>query len=232
MLTTTQKEAFRKIKEKVRAEDGGLGAKQRGDFYYRMSKILKDELEGLDDLVRLMNDIPESYLEKIDFQTAALAAMVLAEHLVEKIAPVKIDSSAQGRHHATRRYQINMGKISLPDLSNITATLRVDYDPDETEITLFDRLSQTLFSLNHLINEAAFVPRRYTAEEFNKIALPVIKSKKNYRIFGPESIVGVPPENFSLNGLDGVENGALDSKLKEDFRTIRNRLSNEIDHVK
>lgn len=90
MLTQNQKEAFKKIKEKVSVEDGGLNAKQKGDFYYRMSKILKDELEGLNDLVFLMNELPDSYLEKIDLNETAKSAMKLTEELIKKLNPPQI----------------------------------------------------------------------------------------------------------------------------------------------
>jgi hypothetical protein len=81
MLTDNQRKTFQDIQE------GKLNPKQKGDFYYRMSKILKEELEGLDDASRLLDELPESYLEKIDFEKIAVFATGLTEKLIEKRSP-------------------------------------------------------------------------------------------------------------------------------------------------
>ena len=79
MLTDTQKGTLLKLK------DGKLTPKQKADFYYRMSNILKKELEGLDDVLLLLEEIPDTYLEKISLQNTAAPAMKLATKILEKV---------------------------------------------------------------------------------------------------------------------------------------------------
>ncbi len=71
-------------------KEGKLNSKQKADFYYRMSNILKDSLEGLEDIAFLLNEIPNSYLEKINLTAAASSAMKLAEKIIEKTNPPQV----------------------------------------------------------------------------------------------------------------------------------------------
>ncbi len=84
MLTDRQKETFKDLKE------GKLTPKQKADFYYRMSNILKDNLEGLEDVAFLLNEIPASYLEKINLIAAATSAMKFTEKLIETTNPPQV----------------------------------------------------------------------------------------------------------------------------------------------
>jgi hypothetical protein len=216
MLTENQKDAFRRIKT------GGLNPKQKGDFYYRMSKILKDELEGLNDVSYLLDELPKSYLEKIDLKETAVAAIKLTEKLIKKIGPVKVKTTKDGSN-ALRRYQIAFPRMALPDLSDIVATIQVSYEPDEKEIALFKHLNNVVFSLNHLINEAVFDSHTYTSAEFDKNVLPIIKSKKNYKI---------KFEGFQGNVSDAatfasLEDGSLQD-IENAFSSINDRLPNAI----
>lgn len=84
MLTENQKKTFQELKE------GKLTAKQRTDFYYRMSKILKNELERIEEMTCLLNELPDVYLEKVDFTNTIAAAMELTETLLKKLDPPQI----------------------------------------------------------------------------------------------------------------------------------------------
>lgn len=84
MLTDRQKETFKELKE------GKLTAKQKADFYYRMSNILKDNLEGLEEMAFLLKEIPDNYLEKINLIVAAISAMKLTEELIKKLDPPQV----------------------------------------------------------------------------------------------------------------------------------------------
>ena len=147
MLTENQKEAFRKIKEKIKLEDGGLNAKQKGDFYYRMSKILKDELEGLKDLAFLLDELPDSYMRKIDFRDVVIAAMKLTEELVQRIDPWPVGEHVDGEMRAFRVFgnsiptspQQEPGKCTLESFS---------YTASQEEIDLHQRLK---FHLNKIM---------------------------------------------------------------------------------
>jgi len=84
MLTDKQEKTFQKLKV------GELNASERADFYYRLSGILKKDLGGLRDLSRLLDEIPEGNLKKINLMEAATAAMELTEKLVKKLDPPQV----------------------------------------------------------------------------------------------------------------------------------------------
>jgi len=159
MLTENQKEAFRKIKKKTKVEDGGLNAKQKGDFYYRMSKILKEDLGGLDDLVFLLNELPDSYLEKINLSETADSAMRLMEKLVDKVNPTVI---VNGK--AVQIFKIKRPSF-VPGINEFIVNVKVTYTPTNEGKCFLDRLA------NHIKRmEATTSPTKdshiYTPEEF------------------------------------------------------------------
>ncbi len=84
MLTDKQEMTFQKLKA------GELTASEKADFYYRLSGILKKDLEGLKDLSRLLDEIPEGSLKKINLVEAAVTAMDLTEKIVKKLDPPRI----------------------------------------------------------------------------------------------------------------------------------------------
>ena len=180
MLTENQKEAFRKIKEKVKVESGGLNAKQRGDFYYRMSKILKEEIEGLNDLVFLLNELPDSYLEKIDLRDAALSAMDLTEKLTRMLAPSPIAApDEKGIRHVFRHFMVELPN-PFPGMQTATASIKATYEPTSEEIVFFNQFVGHIGKLEEIYDENEHDPHHYTSEEFNKqILQPLRTSKKN-----------------------------------------------------
>ena len=84
MLTDKQEETFQKLNA------GKLTASEKADFYYRLSGILKKDLEGLKDLSRLLDEIPKGNLKKINLMDAATTAMELTEKLIKKLNPPQV----------------------------------------------------------------------------------------------------------------------------------------------
>lgn len=177
MLTENQKEAFRKIKKKLKTEEGGLNAKQRGDFYYRMSKILKDELEGLNDLVFLLNELPDSYLEKIDLSEVTKSAMGLTEGLVKKIGPSPYASrDKEGKYHIYRHFKVDMsGK--LPGVTQATASIDVVYEATVEEVQFFQRLTDHIILLEEMYRYNERPNEILTPEEMDKKVASIVKGR-------------------------------------------------------
>ncbi|MGD0950915.1 MAG: hypothetical protein ABR985_00705 [Methanotrichaceae archaeon] len=157
MLTKSQQNKFDKIRK------GELKPKKKGDFYYRMSKILAKRLDELETTSFLLSEIPESYQspEKIDIIKAAIRAMKLTEELVERLEPafvspiLKDDDGNEsdyksprkdGKHRQRvgsriiRRYKVN-AKSYLRGLTDGTATFKVSYEPSKEEIDFLNRLT-------------------------------------------------------------------------------------------
>lgn len=131
MLTRRQQETFQKLKE------GKLTTKQKADFYYRVSNILKDDLESIDDLMRLIDELPDAYLEKIDFRKAAVSAMKLTETLIKKLDPVPLSVSDDLTYQAVSYLTVHNVRHGKPDT---TINVKTTYAPTEDEIEFFKML--------------------------------------------------------------------------------------------
>jgi hypothetical protein len=107
MLTDIQKETFGKLKE--------LSPKQKADFYYRMSNILKNYLEGLDEAVYLLDKIPNSYLEKIDLQKATAKSMLLSEAMLKQLSLPTVQANfILTDIKAVRKFDLGEDNLRLP----------------------------------------------------------------------------------------------------------------------
>jgi hypothetical protein len=84
MLTDIQEETLQRLKS------GELTASEKADFFYRLSGILKKDIGKIKDLSRLLDEIPDSNLKKINLVEAATAAMELTKKLVEKLDPPQV----------------------------------------------------------------------------------------------------------------------------------------------
>jgi hypothetical protein len=187
MLTENQKDTFQELKE------GKLTSKQKTDFYYRMSKILKSELEGIEELSHLLEDLPDSYLEKIDFTKTAIAAMELTEKLVKRLDPAypspiakdidgnEYDISEGGPWKMVGRRVIRHFKIDmsdqLPGLTEALAGVEVSYEPFQEEVALLHRLTEHQMTIKRIRDESANDPHIYGAKAFNEAILPKLKTR-------------------------------------------------------
>lgn len=201
MLTQNQKEAFKKIKEKVAVEDGGLTAKQKGDFYYRMSKILKEELEGLSDLVFLLKELPDSYLEKINLPEVGECAMKLTEELVKKVGPSPYAArDEEGKYHIVRHFRVDMSG-QFPGLTTATADYDISYEATKEEVEFFSHLRYHLVALEQIYESNERSYEVLTREELEKKILFVTKGRPYIpKIVG---LVGSPTEETAKNIMDG-----------------------------
>jgi hypothetical protein len=184
MLTNIQKKTFQDL------EDGKLTTKQKADFYYRLSGILKNDLEGLEDITHLLDELPPSYLEKIDYRKAALDAIDLLENLIQKLGPAPVSAhDDKGIRHVIRHYNVDLGS-SLPGSKGATAHIKTSYEPSKEEIVFFNQLMGHIGRLEGAIAHNEHDPRVYTPDEFNQVVLPALKARgKNFQA-ETTSIVG------------------------------------------
>lgn len=219
MLNPKQRETFQKIRDKVTVEHGGLSAKQRGDFHYRMSKILKDELEGLNDLVFLLNELPDSYLEnKVDLRKAAVDAMGLTEKLIDMLDPPAI---REDDHQAKQRFRVDLASV-LPGFPSTIAMYNTSYLPSEEEIDFSNRLLYHTQRLKEILTGGQ-LPKLYSVREFDMI-LSNLRKKRDFRI-DDQGLVKIPSKELTdkiLNGEDFIPPSDIDRA-----KTILSRKMNE-----
>lgn len=198
-------------------EDGKLTAKQRADFYYRTSKTIAKELEKIKELCDLLEVIPDSYLEKIDFREVATSAMKLTEILIEKSKPAHISRELlDGSAHAERFYTIALGN-SLPGLKNATMNLGVKYKPTKEDLRFYQRLHD---HKNHIIPVVAD-NGKYPLNEFVKEILPDIKDKDPDAKITNRGIIGyMLPEEFDVT----KEPEPIDPKLLDAIEKVANEI--------
>ena len=219
MLNTKQRETFQKIKDKIKVDEGGLTAKQRGDFQYRMSRILKDELEGLNDLVFLLNELPDSYLKnKIDLRKAAVDAMGLTEKLIDMLDPPAI---REDNHQAKQRFRVDLAS-ALPGFPSTIAIYKASYSPSEDEIDFSHRLLCHTQRLKEILTGGQ-LPKLYSVREFDMI-LSDLRKKRDFRI-EEQGLVKTPSKEL----IDKIQNDGdfIPSSDVDRAKTILSRKMNE-----
>lgn len=183
MLTVKQKAIFQELKQ------GKLTPKQKADFYYRMSKIFKAEAEStIKEMSMLLDEIPDTYLDKIDFYAMANDSMELLEKLAERLEPAPVYNMEDGKI-VSRRYRVEINN-PLPDIIvrddyKPLAILNVTYQPDESEAKFIDGLQKFIDRAERSIAFAEREIGNCSMEEFN-IKLKRLKGKQNL-------IVGLSP---------------------------------------
>lgn len=166
VLTETQKETLDKLKE------GKLSPKQRSDFYYRMSKILKQEIEGLEDISLLIDELPESYLEKIDLREAAIRAMKLTEKLIKKTRPALTYSTPNDKNDkfvAVRNYWVDFGSL-IQGLEQYPYKIKVTFKPTKEDIEYFRKVLEYLMHSSDRIYNFSFDNKAvFKIDDLNKV---------------------------------------------------------------
>ena len=191
MISKPQQEMFDRIKE------GKLTAKQKGDFYFRMSMILMKKLNELKTISYLLDAIPLSYQDKIDLMGPAMHAMDITENLVERLDPAYPSPIIRDRkgnecdieeappdgeewNFAGRRiiryFNVNM-KSYLPGVADTTATLKTSYEPSDDETAFLHRLTDHQLKIEDIRKESASDRRRYTHKELKENILPRLKNR-------------------------------------------------------
>lgn len=195
MLTDRQKETFKELKE------GKLTAKQKADFYYRMSNILKDNLEGLEEMAFLLKEIPNNYLEKIDHITAATAAMKLTEKLVKMVEPSPFAARDEsGKYHIYRHFKVDLSN-ELQGLTQSVASVDVAYEPTEEEMRFFRLLMYHIVVLQEMYERNERPNEVFTLEELDKKIASIVKGRPfTKNIVG---MVGTPTEETAKKIMDG-----------------------------
>lgn len=195
MMTDKQKETFQKLK------DGKLNPKQKADFYYRMSKILKEELERITDITSLLDELPNSYLEKIDLRAAASTAMGLTEKLTEMLDPSPFAArDKDGKYHVFRHFRVDMsGK--LRGVTQATADIDVIYEPTEEEVLFFRELTNHITKLEEMYLQNERPNELFTSDEFEKKVASIVKGRPyTAKVIG---MFGSPTEETAKNIMDG-----------------------------
>lgn len=180
MLTVKQKEELLKLKE------GKLTPKQKADFYYRLSKILKNEVEStIKEIGLLIDEIPDSYLKKIDFYTTAIDSLALLEKLVERLEPAPAFGLNEGLR-VIREFRVEVDNplpniaISQDDIP-IIAFVRVTYEPTIAEVEFLNKLKKFVDNIERIIDYSTKDFRNYKSEDFNK-KLKKLEDKQKFEI--------------------------------------------------
>ena len=174
--------------------------KEKANFYYRKSLTLKRRFEELEDTCMLLDKLPESYLEKIDLQRAAIFAMDLIEKVVTLLELTKSYPDEGGVRRAHRRVRVEVDN-PLPEIEGIStsAYISITYEPSQEEIAVCDRLTKHVDELTPIVKPQLYVPifPTYSVKEFKK-KLKKWKTKKNFTTQGGtlngSLVVSEPPE--------------------------------------
>jgi hypothetical protein len=219
MLTDRQKETFKDLKE------GKLTPKQKADFYYRMSNILKDYLEGIEDVAFILNEIPASYLEKVNLIAAATFAMNLTEKLTEMLDPSPFASrDAAGKYHTYRHFRVDMSG-ELKGLTQTTADIEVVYEPTEEEVLFFRQLIYHITKMEEIYRQNERPNEVFTYREYEKKVASIVKGRPHMQTI--VGVVGSPTEETAKSIMDGKPLVDYVSDLNEILTSLKDAKKKE-----
>jgi hypothetical protein len=213
MLTKSQQNTFDKIWK------GELKPKKKGDFYYRMSKILAKSLDELETTSFLLSEIPKSYQspEKFDVIKAAIRAMKLTEELVERLDPAFISPKMKDENRnendcqyprkddkhrqrvgsrIIRRYKVD-AKNYLRGLADGIATIRVSYEPSKEEIDFLNHLNNHQSKIDGIREKSERNSQVFSYKEFTEYTLPQLKKRGKNLEVKLEYASGIPKNDVS-----------------------------------
>jgi hypothetical protein len=212
MLTDKQKKTFQDLK------NGNLTARRKADFYYRISNILKNGLEGLKELTVLLNELPPSYLEKIDLRVVGVYAMELTEKIVELLNPAEIYLNNEGYQEIARYFKIDLSS-TLPMLAGPETETVIRYAALEEDIKFFNQIKAHTKKLDEIIKASTHDPKHYSPDDFSKLAKKYLKTRDRLK-----------SELFSLTFKGSIDEAEV-QKIKDlwisgvkDLRMISNQV--------
>lgn len=223
MISKPQQTMFEKIAR------GELTAKQKGDFYYRMSKVLQNKLDELETISYLLDAIPLSYQDqdKMNIRKAAICSMKVVDELIKRLDPAFISpiiKDKEGRecdyrdHHEgarrvgnriIRRFNVDM-KSYLPGITEGRATIKVSYEPTEEEFELIHQITEHQYKIEQIRDDSERPARVYSSKEFLESLKPKLESRGFNFKYEIENIIG--------NAEDGMpsEKDSIDQFVKTD----------------
>ena len=175
MLTSAQRNMLDELKH------GKLTPQQKADFYYRVSKNMKNTLtRSIKETVELLDELPESYLAKIDFYEAAINTLNLIEKLIIRLEPVKRPGGTVFRNF---RVEVDnpLPGVVLCDEEPSIAHVTVTYEPNDSEVKLLNKLIKVKERIEESTEVFGNDFRNYTPEEFNKI-MKKLECKQNLKV--------------------------------------------------
>jgi hypothetical protein len=151
-----------------------------------MAKILEREFNRFEELSSLLEAIPNSYLAAIDFQEAALSAMVLTDKLITQASPAPLSYGPEGPKVTRGFITIN----SIPGGDEIS-NLRLEYEPCKDEERFYETLVRYLAKWTKKTKKINYYPPTCTKDGFNDVVLPWIRKRAKdgkYKILSDVSI--------------------------------------------
>lgn len=183
MLTRVQMRTFQDLK------DGKLTPKQKADFYYRVSKILKNNLKSIKEMAIWLDELPDSYLEKIEFYAAATDSLVLLEKLLDHLELYPAVELGE-KHRVLLQLKVEVDNplpnVMLNEGNKVVANVTLSYEPAESEIKLSEELRDLKARVGSRLSTSTS-HKIYTKEEFDSI-VEKLKGKKDFKAFMDNAI--------------------------------------------
>ena len=186
MLTNPQRARLDSLKK------GELTPQEKADLYYRVSKNIKKTLtHSIKDTVELLDELPESYLSKIDFYEAAINALNLIENLICRLEP-----APRAGDRVIRNFRVQVDNplpgVALCEGEPSIAHVTVTYKPNDSEIKLLNKLTRVKEHIEGSLELNKNNITNYTEEEFKNKVMKKLESKQNLEVRMRSIIVEKP----------------------------------------
>ncbi len=178
MLTTNQREML----ERRRVRDI-KDPKEQKYIDYTLRNYIKKQLDSLEDLVEVLNELPEDQIKMVVTPQQVINLFDVLEKLLQISPPNEVIESNDGiaPPELLMRYSVHFGK-ALPGVNNDTTIVHVRLPASEEERQYEIRaLNFMNYVLPKVFENLEAEPPEYSSKEFNRKIIPTLNKIANER---------------------------------------------------
>jgi hypothetical protein len=150
---------------------------------YRARKYVKNYLKDLEEILWILDTLPETQISKLFTYNDVYQLFDLTEKLVKKLGPSPVAAPDEnGIRHVFRHFNVELTD-PFQGMKSATARVKVTYEPASDETVFFNRFTGHIMALEGIYDNNEHAPHTYKIDEFNEqILKPLQATKKNVTV--------------------------------------------------
>ncbi|MGD0953112.1 MAG: hypothetical protein ABR985_12095 [Methanotrichaceae archaeon] len=159
----------------IRRDELDTGTKKSNDF--RVRKYVKDSLANLDEILWILDTLPENQVSKIFAYEDAYRLFKLTEKVVAALGPSPFAAADEnGKHHVHRHFKVDLSN-KLSGLTKSTVGIELVYEPTDEEVKFFQELTNHSTELEATYQRNERPSGVFTSEELDKKIASIVKGR-------------------------------------------------------
>lgn len=159
----------------VRRDELDTETKKSNEF--RVRKYVKDSLKNLDEIIWILDTLPENQVSKIFAYEDAYRLFKLTEKVVAVLGPSPIAAADEkGKHHVFRHFKVDLSN-RLSGLTKSMVGVDVVYEPSDEEVKFFRELEDHITELEATYQRNERPSGVFTSEELEQKIASIVKRR-------------------------------------------------------